>query len=182
MLRKRRDWHRRCNIMNKQIITLILLTLLSTSALAQKHMRAEKIPGKSKGPDISIMVPKDWKVTSRSNGELQLKDSKGKFASFYILNRKNREDEEIFGLSHETVSEFRRRMPETTKEWKSGNTNYAVYLFSSRTTRTDRHNTIMSFDVWNSGYAVLGSRTLPRVVDLLEAQDWELIARSIKLK
>jgi hypothetical protein len=168
--------------MNAHNLTIFLVTTLVSSPFTQKQMRAEVIPARSGTSAITIMVPNEWKVISRKEGNLQLENSEDREALFTILKRKDPEQETAFQSSVEVLIDFRKRVPETTKEWKSGSSNYAVRWWSSRTTRTQRPNTFMSFTVWNREYAVTGDMQVPKVIDLHEAQDWELIARSIKLK
>lgn len=168
--------------MKIHITTTLALFAFVTSAAGQQHMREEKIPAKPGVPSITIMVPKDWKVVHSSTSDLALKDTDGRVATFTTLQRKKKEEEAIFRLCIDNLNEYKKRVPEIVKEWKQGTTSYAMHLFSSRITRAQRPNTFMEFTIWNQNYAVLGTRILPRVVDILEAQDWELIARSIKLK
>jgi len=164
--------------MKIQILLIGPVVLLGSPAVGQVHMKSEEIVLGSGFKPITLKVPKDWKVTARKTGSIELKDSTGRICSILVLHRKVREDELAFRSVLETLADFQKRTPESVKQWKKGASNYATTLFTSK---TGGKVTLMSTAIWNGDIALIANRSLSRVIDLQEAQDWELTARSVQL-
>jgi|GEM_PF-7029199 len=146
--------------------------------------RAETIPAsRSEVPALTLRVPSTWRRTGSEPGTLRFAHPGGRTVSVHTFSQRTKDETER-SASHSVlvaIAESRERLPETVKEWTAGGARYAVYVFASRRTRADRPVSSLSLTVWNEKYVAHGHLMLPSVADVLEAQEWELVARSIRL-
>jgi len=160
----------------------MITALLLTAFLPPDGWRYEAIPAPAAGtPNIPISVPSDWKTRQRSPGEVVFILPNTKWFVVNVFSKQTAEGKEAADSSLESLSDFRSRVPETVKDWTIGQTHYATMNFSSRNTRKVRPVSILSFDVWNDRIHVCGRANLTEVADVLFAQDFELVARSVQL-
>lgn len=160
-----------------------MITALALAAfLPPAGWRFDAIPATTTGiPKIPISVPSDWKTKERSPGELVFILPNNRWFVASSFSKKDADGREAADSSLDTLSNSRSRLPDTVKEWKVGSTQYATTIFSSRNTRKVRPITMLNFDIWNDRIHISGHLNISEVADVLFVQDFERIARSIRL-